>query len=793
MLRNFFVIAWRNVRKNKAYATINVLGLSLGIACSLLIFTFVHYNLSFDDFHPGKDRAYRLVTVWHDQFADSSQGTPSPLGRVFRKDLDVAEKLGRVIDFSGLVTIRDKGVTKKFDERIAYAEPEFFDIFNFPLIRGDQSTALHAPGQVLITEKIAKKYFGDAGAAMGRTIRVFNQTDFQVVGVLRDLPVNTDRRQEIYLSFSSLGDHNRRLAGDSVWGSVYSQFMTFVRLKPAVTVPQVNKDLAILSKKYQEGRDAQTVVFRLQPLADIHFNPAFDGSVDKKYLWALGCIGLFILITACVNFINLATAQALNRSTEVGIRKVLGSLARQLFWQFIIETALIAVFAVVLGYIAAASLLPALNTLFKTQISLHFLTDPSAFGFAIVLLLVMIFLSGSYPGLVLSRFQPVVALKSRIAQSQVGGFSLRRILVVSQFAISQMLIIGAIVLATQLHFVQNADIGFNKEAIVTLPVPKHDAAKINTLRSRFLAIGGVDRVSFCADPPASEGSSSTNIRFANRSEDEHWEVSTKPADTGYLSTFQLRLVAGRNFFAADTAREYLVNETMIRKLNLHSPSEAIGKQMSIHKQPGLIVGVVRDFNNFSLHTDISPICIFPGTAEYSTCAIKLQPAHFRASLAAIENIWNETFPDYLYSYAFLDESIAKFYATDSSLLQMIEGFAAIAVFVGCLGLYGLTSFMAVRKTREIGVRKVLGAGIASILWLFGREFTRLVVLAFVIAAPLAGWVMHNYLQDFKYRITIGPGIFALSIAATALIVLLTVSYQSVRSALANPIKSLRTE
>lgn len=793
MLRNFFIIAWRNVRKNKAYATINVLGLSLGIACGLLIFTFVHYNLSFDDFHPAKDRVYRLVTVWHDQFADSSQGTPSPLGRVFRKDLDVAEKLSRIIDYSGLVTIQDKGVTKKFDERIAYAEPEFFDIFNFPLIRGDQSTALHAPGQVLITEKIAKKYFGDAGAAMGRTIRVFNQSDFQVVGVLRDLPVNTDRRQEIYLSYSSLGDHNRRLAGDSVWGSVYSQFMTFVRLKRAVTVAQVNKDLAILGKKYQKGRDAQTVIFRLQPLADIHFDPAFDGQVDKKYLWALGCIGLFILVTACVNFINLATAQALNRSTEVGIRKVLGGLGRQLFWQFIIETALIAVFAVILGYTAAASLLPALNTLFKTQISLHFLTDPAAIGFALALLLVMIFLSGSYPGLVLSRFQPVVALKSRIAQSQVGGFSLRRILVVSQFAISQMLIIGTIVVAAQLHFVQNADIGFNKEAIVTLPVPKHDAAKINTLRSRFGSIQGVDKLSFCADPPASEGSSSTNIHFADRSEDEHWEVSTKPADTGYLSTFQLHLVAGRNFFAADTAREYLVNETMIRKLNLHSPAEAIGQQMSIHQEPGIIVGVVKDFNNFSLHTDISPICIYPSPREYGTCGIKLNPAHLHASLASIEKIWNETFPDYLYSYTFLDDSIAKFYETDSSLLRMIEGFAAIAIFIGCLGLYGLTSFMAVRKTKEIGVRKVLGAGIPSILWLFGREFTRLVVVAFLVAAPLAGWVMHNYLQDFKYRIPIGPGIFLLSIAATAIIVLLTVSYQSVRSALANPVKSLRTE
>jgi len=793
MLRNFFTIAWRNVRKNKTYAGVNILGLSLGVACSLLIFTLVHYHLSFDNFHHNKDRIYRIVTEWHDQVADQSQGTPSPLANAFRKDLDVAEKLARVIDYGALVTIRDRGETKKFDERVAYAEPEFFDIFDFPLIIGDKSTTLQAPGQTLITEKMAKKYFGDAAAAMGRTIRVFNQTDFQVVGVLRDIPVNTDRRQEIYLSYSSLKDHNRRLAGDSSWGSVYSQFMSFVRLKPAVTVAQVNKGLAVISKKYQEGRDAQTVVFRLQPLADIHFNSLFDGSVDKKYLWALGLIGLFILITACVNFINLATAQALTRSKEVGIRKVLGGLSSQLFWQFIIETALITVFAVILGYLAAASFLPSLNTVLKTQISLHFVTDPAAIVFAGTLLLAVIFLSGSYPGVVLSRFQPVSALKSRSPQHQTGGFSLRRILVVSQFAISQMLIIGVIVVAGQLHFVQSADIGFNKEAIVTFPVPSHDAAKINTLRSRIREIEGVDRLSFCATPPASEENNSTNIHFANRSEDEHWEVSTKPADADYLSTFKVRLVAGRNFFPADTNREYLINETMVRKLNLHSPAEAIGKQMRIRRQPGLIVGVVKDFNNFSLHNDISPICIYPSTADYTKCAIKLSPAHLHSSLAALEKIWNETFPDYLNSYTFLDDSIAKFYETDSSLLRMIEVFAAIAIFIGCLGLYGLTSFMAVRKTKEIGVRKVLGAGIPSILWLFGREFARLVLIAFAIAAPVGWWVMHNYLQDFKYRITIGPGIFALSIAATALIVLLTVSYQSIRSALANPVKSLRTE
>jgi putative ABC transport system permease protein len=367
MIRNFFTIAWRTVRKNKAYAGINVLGLSLGIACSILIFALVHYHFSFDGFHRDKARIYRIVTEFHDEVADYSQGTPGPLGKTFRKEFNYAEKTACVVSYeSALISFQTAGETKKFLEApgVAYAEPEYFDIFNFPLIRGEKATALRAPDQALITEKLARKYFGDANAAMGRSIRINNKTDFLITGILQDIPVNTDRRQEIYLSYENVKERDSHLLGDSTWGHIYSQHMSFVRLRPTVTVAQVNKGLALIGTKYQQGRDAQTTLFRLQPLADIHFNPTFDGSVDKKYLWALAFIGLFILVTACVNFINLATAQALNRSTEVAIRKVLGGVSRQLFWQFITETALIAVFAAIVGYSIAGAILPALNTVF---------------------------------------------------------------------------------------------------------------------------------------------------------------------------------------------------------------------------------------------------------------------------------------------------------------------------------------------------------------------------------------------------------------------------------------------
>ena len=796
MLKNFVTIAWRNLWKNKAYAGINILGLSLGIGCGILIFALVSFHLSFDNFHPGKDRIYRIVTEFHDEVADYSQGVPSPLGKTFRRDFDYTEKVARVIDYNdNLISFKRGNELKKFQEKkgVVYAEPAFFDIFHFPLLLGDKATVLQGPGQALITERLAKKYFGEASAAMGQTIRVDNMTNFAIVGILRDIPVNTDRSQEIYLSYDDIRDRSKRLASDSSWGSIYSECMCYIRLKPAVTAAQVNEGVKRMGKTYQKFRDAKTTIFRLQPLSDIHFNGDFDGYVDKKYLWALFFIGLFILGTACVNFINLATAQALNRSTEVGIRKVLGGLRKQLFWQFIMETTFIVVGAVVLGYLLALGALPFINTLFKTDIQFHLLDDPAAIVFLLGLLVVVVFLSGSYPGLVLSRFKPVAALKSRLSQKEVGGFSLRRILVVAQFTISQMLIIGTIVIAGQLHYAQTSDLGFDKNATVLMPVPVNDPAKLATMRARIGAIAGIRDVSFCAHPPASESNHSTGIRFANRQSDEHWEVSTKYADDQYLKTFGLKLAIGRNFFPADTVKEFLVNETLVKKLNLGSGAKIIGQTIKINGFSGPVVGVVKDFYNQSLHNDINPIAIFPLVGTYQTCAVKIDPSHVHEDLAAFEKIWNGTFPEYLYSYSFLDDSIAEFYELDNSLLKLIEFFAVIAVFIGCLGLYGLTSFMAVRKTKEIGVRKVLGASIPSILWLFGREFSRLVLIAFAVAAPAAWWIMHQYLQDFKYRIAIGPGIFLLAIAATFVIVVLTVGYQSMRSALANPVKALRSE
>ena len=795
MIKNYFKIAWRNLIRNKSYASINIVGLSLGIACSILIFVLVSYHLSFDTFHKNKDHVYRIVTEWHDGDISYSPAVPSPVGKAVRSEFTFAEKTARVIDYQGvLISIPGSGEVKKFEEEsgVAFVEPEFFDILDFPLVKGNKNQVLKNPNSAIITEKMAKKYFGTE-EAIGKIIRFENKVNFTVTGILKDIPINTDRNQEIYFSYENLKDHNKWLAGDSSWGGVYSGSQLFTLLKPSVTVTQVNTQLKNIVQKYYSDRDKKVWQFRLQPLNDIHFNPDLNGYADKKYLWALAFIGIFLVVTACVNFINLATAQALNRSKEIGIRKVLGSLKRHLFWQFIIETAIITLFAVVLAYLFAEIALPFLNHLFETQIKIRLFSDWQLPVFLLVVTSLVVFLSGSYPGMVLARFQPVAALKSKLSQKHIGGFSLRRVLVITQFAISQMLIIGTIVVASQIHYSKNSDLGFKRNSIVVVPVPTNDLASMNTLANRLKSVPGVENVSLCFQPPAANSNNTTSIRFENNAEEEHWSTNVKSGDDQYMKTFNLKLVAGRNFYKSDTAREFVVNETFVKKLNLKSPDQILGKTASINGIKAPIVGVVKDFYNYSFHTEISPVCFYTDYNNYSNCALQINMSNVKPTMTAVEKIWNETYNEYLYSARFLDDRIAEFYQLDSIMLSLIQFFACIAIFIGCLGLYGLVSFMALRKTKEIGVRKVLGAGVNSIVWMFGKEFSTLLLIAFVIAAPLAWWAMHKYLQDFTYRIDIGAWIFLVAIGFTFVIALVTVGYRSLKASLANPVKSLRTE
>ncbi|MEM6843099.1 MAG: ABC transporter permease [Bacteroidota bacterium] len=794
MFQNYFKIGWRNLLKHKSYSLINILGLTLGITGAILIFTLVKYHLSFDTFHAEKDRIYRVTTEFHQEEIAYDQGVPQPIGKALRDDYTFAEKIAMVYSNSDwLVSIPSAEDDKKFKETVAFAEPEFFDILDFPLVQGNENTILTEPNTAIITERIAEKFFGNQNP-IGQTIRVKNKLEFRITGVLQDLPVNTDRRDEIYVSYSNLKDHNEWLAGDS-WQGVAGGMNCFMLLKPDVRPSEVNEAFPELSKKYYNERDAEIYQFKLQHILDIHFNPDLGGYIAKKNLWALSLIGLFLIITACVNFINLATAQALRRAKEIGVRKALGSKRGQLFWQFITETALITMLGLVLAYAFAQLVLPYLNQLLDIQLQINIFQDGYLLIFLPILLLVVILLSGSYPGLIMAGFQPVMALKGKLSQKHTGGFSLRRGLVVAQFVISQLLIIGTIVIANQMRYSRQADMGFTKDAIVMLTVPEREKSTISAFNSEISQLASVEKLTLCSDAPASGGWASVTVRYGSRTEIENFDITVKAGDHQYVPTFDLQLVAGRNLLPSDTVREFLINEMAVKRFGEHSPEDVIGKRMRIglNKSEGTIVGVVKDFHNTSFHETIAPLCISTSTKWYYNCAVKINPANLLPTLSALETSWKEVFPNHVFEYNFLDEQIARFYETDNMIFRLIQIFASIAIVIGCLGLYGLVLFMAAQKTKEVGVRKVLGASLPSILWLFGKEFTRLLILAFVIAAPLAWWVMKNWLENFTYRIEIGAGIFALAIVATFLIAMLTVSFQSIRAALANPVDSLRND
>ncbi len=801
MIKNYFKIAWRNIVRHKTYSGLNVAGLSLGIACSILIFTIVAYHLSFEKFNKNRDRIYRVVTEVHSDNTFYSQGTPAPLAKAIRNDYTFAEKAVRVAVFwKAAVSIpsSNQNDNKKFSEDNGFAitTSDFFDIFNFPLAEGNINSALAEPNSAIITEKLAKKYFGNE-QAIGKIIRINNNSNFKITGILQDLPLNTDRTQEIYVSDKNLKNFSDFQASDDSWGGFSSETNTFLLLKPGVSAASVQKIFPQIMKKYYANNPNQDVFrFKLQPLNDIHFNADYYGYADKKYLWAAAFIGLFLIITACVNFVNLATAQALNRSKEVGIRKVLGSMRKQLFWQFIAETSVITLLAVVVGFGLAQLGIPFLNSLFKTQLSINPFTNPALLIFIFIILCTVVLLSGSYPALVISGFKPIIALKGKLSQKNVGGFSLRRVLVIAQFAISQLLIIGAIIIAGQMSFSKNSDLGFEKDNIVMLPIPVSDSIgnlKMHLLRNELSEMANVKSVSLCTEAPASSHSYAKGIRYAARSKDEPWSVNGKGIDENYLATFNLQLIAGRNIYPSDTINQYIVNESFVKKLGLASPQDIINKIITVDGAPAPVVGVIKDFYDKSFRTDIEPVVLFPAYFYNENYAVKINTANIQPTLAAIEKKWNSIYPEYVFNKEFLDDRLAKFYELDDIMLKLIEFFSGIAILIGCLGLYGLVSFMAVQKTKEIGVRKVLGAGVQSILWLFGKEFTRLLLIAFAVAAPIGWWLMNKYLQDFKYRVPIGANVFLLAIFITFIIALITVGYRSLKAAVANPVKSLRAE
>ncbi len=794
MFKNHLLNAWRALRRNRLSTLVNLTGLSLGIACALLIFAVVTYHFSFDQFHQEGERTYRVVTEWHNEGIDYSGGTPRPLGSALKDFSDLELVARRQASQPSLISVEGPQEKIKFEEAdgVAFTEPDFFKLFSFPLKSGTYKTALKEPNQALLTEKMAKKYFGSKDP-VGQIILVNNNRSFTVVGVLKDLPTNTDFRQEIYLSYHELAQDE---AADN-WMGVFSGHATFARLKEGTSSKVLDQQLKSLTKKVYPDKMADVWNLKSQALSDIHFNPNYDGVIDRKYLWALVFIASLLILTACINFTNLATAQAMIRSREIGVRKVLGSGKVQLFWQFMTETAIVTFVALSAAcLLAKLVMLPILNRWMNASVELNLLSNAGLLLFIALLFLLVTFLSGIYPAWIQAGFQPIRALKSKINQKDIGGFSLRRLLVIGQFAITQILIVTTLVIAWQMYYINRIDLGFRKDAIVNVPVPdRFNASKMKTFRDRIGKLPGAEQVSLNFQPPASQSNNSAGFVYANREEEENVSINLKYADEHYLETFNLELLAGRNFFPSDTIKEFLVNETFLASLRIQDPQEVIGKKLAVNGQEnkGVIVGVVKDFYNNSLYSARNAICIMPSTIYFGNCSVLLKGGQVATILPEIKQIWEETYPEYAYNYSFMDESVARFYEMDRLILKLIQSFSLIAILIGCLGLYGLISFLALTKTKEIGVRKVLGANLKQILWLFGKELSILLMSAFLISAPVAWFYSSRYLEDFTYRVEPGVGVFLASLFISVLIAGLTAGYRSLLAARKNPVDSIRTD
>ena len=794
MIKNYITITIRNIARNISYSTINVFGLSLGITCSLVLFLMISFYTSFDDFHPNGDRIYRLVSSSDNNGReDFSPGVPVPLPDALKGEFTGIDDVLFISGaYNGLFTVESNGSKKVFEqeEGFGYTDSTYFNFFNRKILQGDAKSGLSEPNQVLISKSIANKYFGDE-EAIGKLIRLDNKVDLKVTGIMEDHPENTNFPFELLISYATIKQEEEKRG----WNSTKSDDQCYVMLSNNINPEDINAQFPEFMKKYEGEKNAKERTRWLQPLSDIGFDSRFSNyrytTISKSSILAMGVVALFLLITASINFINLSTAVAVKRSKEVGIRKVLGGQRSQLVFQYLAETSLITLVALVLSVGLSELTLIKLNSFLGQNLHVDF-GSAQLLLFLLSVWFVVSLLSGLYPALLLSGFSPAAALKNKITNRSAGGFALRRGLVVFQFVISQLLVVGTIILLSQMDYLQHKDLGFVKEAIITVPIPEN--APINNkkvLKSELERINGIQGTSLCSALPSSGSVGMTD--FSIEGAEGSFNTQIKFADEDYLNLFEIEFLGGNNLSGIDTANSFVVNEKLARTVGYEKPEDIIGRVISMWGMRLPVAGVVKDFHTMSLTSEIDPTIILNRVTRYREMAIKLKGGSFNNSISEIEKAWTTLYPDFLFSYEFLDEQIQEFYDTEHKMSVLLISFSGIAIAIGCLGLYGLISFMANEKEKEIGVRKVMGASMGNILFIFSKEFLILILVAFAIASPLAAYIMGQWLDNFAYRIPINGFMFVTGIGITLLIALLTVGYRSVRASLTNPVEALRNE
>jgi len=803
MYKNYLIIAYRNFFKQKVYSLINTAGLAIGLACFILIFLFINDELSYDRFHVKSDRTYRLVEHFiSDGVGEHSASQPFPVGPTLKNDFpEMVAHSVRMFNFqSPFLSVANVEAEKEFNEsRVFYVDSTFFDVFDFQLLTGDKKFALDGPNSILITESMAKKYFGDLDP-MGKILQVQGAHNYEVKGVLADAPLNAHFQFDFLVSFSSLRAFYQ---GRFPWNSWYwNPCWTYLVLDENISPERFSAQLPGFVQKYFQENIRDDVDMELQPLEDIHLTSKLDYEIqnnsNESNIYVFSMVAIFVLLIAMINFINLSTARATKRAKEVGIRKSLGSVKKQLVQQFLFESVMHTLFALFIALISIVIILPAFNQLTEKSLELNTFFTLEYISVTIVLTLIVGIVAGFYPAFILSSFKTTEVLKGEKIQNR--GMSFRKVLVVLQFSISMVLIVGTIVAIEQLELLQNDDLGFDKEAVLMIPVIRTPIGQhFDNLKNELLNHPGIRSVTAVEEVLGAKHQV-MNYQFDGMDNSKPFPRLFMRYD--FLKTFDIPLVAGRAYersHITDDSLALIVNEAMVKQLGYGTPENALGKSFNGQNREGKIIGVVKDFNFMSKHHPMSPLAIDLWTAPFTFnlfmkyMAVKVDHDKIGQSILIVENTWRKFMPNWPMDYFLLDDRLKNSYKSEIKLSKITTIFSVLAIFVACLGLFGLATYTMELRTKEIGIRKVLGIGTNQIILLLSKDFMLLLGISFVIAVPLAYYMIEWWLEGFAYRIEIVVRPFIIAGMATFLVAMTTVGFHSLKASMINPVKTLKCE
>ncbi|MFY0605561.1 MAG: ABC transporter permease [Cyclobacteriaceae bacterium] len=806
MLRNYLVTAFRNLRRNKIYTALNILGLALGIGCALVIFKVISYETSFNIHEENYDKIYRIVNenIYPDR-SEKGMGTPHPLGPAVKEEFPEILEVVRTQYLGGdQLNITDGGELKKFliEEGIMFTEPGFFKIFSVKWVAGDAENPLDQPNTVILTRSAASLLFGlpeeRAAEAIQRTVNYGNIKDFIVTGVVEDPIEPTSIPYKFIFEYNSQKGEISPYYDPTQWNSTSSATNTYILTDEHFSQKAFDSKMLDFVEKYRGEGESEKIRYTAQPFSDIAFDDEYGnyaGATSKEFLIALGIIGLFLVLTASINFVNLATAQASNRAKEIGVRKAIGGMSSQLVVQFLSEIAMITFFAVIISLAISEIMFNLLQDIIGYQLSVDVFGSATTLLFLIGIFLIVTLLSGFYPAILLSRMNAIDALKKRINGKTQTGLSLRKGLVTLQFAISQFLIVGTLIVSSQTDFFLNKELGFDTEAIFTSYLPERDSVKMMRFKTEMLSSPAIEAVSFNLSEPTGNSNSKSNFNYAPLESKNSYHANFKAVDEDFIDLFGLEILAGEPV-RPDNGKTIVVNEKVAKLMGFEGRyDEVIGETLSTGwGGDKRIIGVVKDFHTYTLEEELDFVILMNYYKAFYSISIRATSIHaLKEATNHYERSWERVYPEFFTIYDFYDENLAENYQEVQNVTLLLRIFAIISILIGCFGLYGLISFMAMNKTKEIGVRKVLGASTFSILSIFSKEVLVLMTVAFMITTPVAIYYLGMWLDTFAYSIEMGPEFFAVAFGATLLIAITTISHKTITTALINPADTLKDD